>query len=67
MSVRFCLSYNPLKSDFIAFKMDNISSRKHIVDMDVVNDVKSMRQSVLTRGHSIFMTQRYPLNNNDII
>ena len=47
-SVRFCLSYDPLKSDFIAFKMDNISRRKHIADMDVVNDVTSTRQSVIT-------------------
>ena len=37
--VRFCLSDDPLKWDFVAFKMKNISSRKHIVGMDVVNDV----------------------------
>ena len=48
-SVRFCLSYDPLKLDFIAFKMDNISIRKRIVDTDVVNDVTSTRQSVITR------------------
>ena len=29
--------------------MDNISSRKRIVDTDVVNDVTSARQSVITR------------------
>ena len=34
--------------DFIAFKMDNISRRKHIVDMDVVNDDTSTRKSVIT-------------------
>ena len=48
-SVRFCLSYDPIKRDFIAFKMDFISIRKHIVDMDVVTDVMSTRQSVITR------------------
>ena len=37
-SVRFCLSYDPLKYDFIAFKMNIISIRKHIDDTDVVND-----------------------------
>ena len=47
-SVTFCLSYNPLKWDFIAFKMNIISIRKCIVDMDVVNDVTCTRQSVFT-------------------
>ena len=47
-SVRFCLSYDPLKWDFIAFKMGNSSRRKRIVDTDVVNDVTSTRQSVIT-------------------
>ena len=37
--VRVCLSYEPLKWDFIAYKMNIISLRKCIVDMDVVNDV----------------------------
>ena len=35
-SVRFCLSYDPLKWDSIAFKMNIISTRKRIVDTDVV-------------------------------
>ena len=49
-SVRFCLSYDPLILDFIAFfKMGNISRRQRIVGMDVVNDVMSTRQSVITR------------------
>ena len=48
-SVRFCLSYDPLKLDFIAFKMDNISRSEHFVDTDVVNDVKSTHQSIITR------------------
>ena len=35
--VRFGLSYGPLKSDFIVFKLDIVSRRKRIVDTDVVN------------------------------
>ena len=49
MSVRFCLSYDSLKLDFIAFKIDNILIRKRIVDTDVVNDVTYSRQSVIIR------------------
>ena len=37
-----------LKIDFIAFKLDNISGKKHIVDTDIVNDVTATRQSVIT-------------------
>ena len=47
-SVRFCLSNDPLKRDFIACKMNSISMRGRIVDMDVVNDVMYMRQNVIT-------------------
>ena len=49
MSVRFCLSYDPLKWDFVAFKMNITSLRKRIVDMDLVNDVTCTRQSVTKR------------------
>ena len=48
-SVRFCLSYDPLKWNFIAFKMNIISIRKRVVDTDVVNDITCTRQSVITR------------------
>ena len=48
-SVNFCLSYDPLKSDVIAFKKSIISLRKHMVDMDVVIDVTRSRKSVITR------------------
>ena len=44
-SVRFCLSYDPLKLDFIAFKVDDISRRKRIDDTDVVNDFTFTRES----------------------
>ena len=47
-NVRFCLSYDPLKLDFIALEMENISRRKRIVDTDAVNDVTSTRQSIIT-------------------
>ena len=49
LRVRFCLSYDPLKLDFITFKMDNNSRRKRIVGTDIVNDVTSKRESVITR------------------
>ena len=64
MTVRFCLSYDPLKWDFIDFKMNIISIRKHIVDMDIVNDAP---KCYYTCGNMIYMTQRYPLNNSDVI
>ena len=62
--VRFCLSYDPLKRDFIAFELNIISLRKFIADTDVVNEATRWRQSVITRqsGHTIFMTRLYPLN-----
>ena len=47
-SVRFCLSHDPLKWDFIVVKMNIISIRKRIVDMDIVIDVTGSRQSVIT-------------------
>ena len=47
-SVRFCLSYDPFKWDFIAFKVNIISTRQRIVDTDVVC-VTCTRQSVMTR------------------
>ena len=48
-SVRFCLFYDPFKWDFIAVKMNIISSRKRTVDGDVVSDVTRLRQSLITR------------------
>ena len=47
-SVRFCLSYDRLKVDFNSFKIDNILRRKHIADMDVVNEVTCTCKSVTT-------------------
>ena len=51
-SVRFCLSYDPWKRDFIALKMNISSMWKHIVDTDVVNDDTHTRQSVI--AHTVF-------------
>ena len=62
-SVRFCLSYDSFKWYFIALTMIIISTRKRIVDTDVVNNVTCY----YTCGDTIFMTRRYPLNNSDDI
>ena len=51
-SVRFSLSYDPLKWDFIAFKMNFLSTRKRNVDIDVVNDV-----ACYTCGHTTLETE----------
>ena len=48
-SVRFSISYDRSKWGFIVIKMNIIAKRKRIVDTDVVNDVTSTRQSVITR------------------
>ena len=47
--IRSCLSFDPFKWDFIAYKINIISARKRIVDTDVVNNVTSTRQSAITR------------------
>ena len=44
--------------------MKIISLRKRIADMKVVNDVKCMPQIIMTCDQTIFMAQRYPLNND---
>ena len=55
MSIRFCLSYDSVIRDFIAFKLNFISIRKHIVERDVVSDVTCTRQSVITRSVMRFL------------
>ena len=53
---------------FYRFQKDVISVRECIIDMDIVNGVTYMHQSVITcDGLRIFMTLRYPLNNRDVI
>ena len=53
-------SYGPLKWDFIALKMNIISTRKRIVDTDIVSNVTRSRKGVI-------MTRLYPLNKSDVI
>ena len=42
------LNDTPLKCDFIAFKINIISIRTCIADMDVVNEVKCTLKNVIT-------------------
>ena len=66
MSLKFCLPYDPLKWDFVVFKINIISIRKRIVVTVVVNDVTCTCEVVITRVViQIFVTRRYPLNNSD--
>ena len=46
-SVRFYLSYDPLKYDFSALKMNIISIRKRFVDTSIVNDFMCSCQVLL--------------------
>ena len=56
-SVRFYLSYGPLKSEFSAVKIDYISKGKRIVDTDVVNDVTRSRKVLLyVRSYDFYDT-----------
>ena len=49
-------------------KWTKLQRRKRIVATDVVNDVMSTRQSVITRVViRVIMTRRYRLNNSDVI
>ena len=48
-SVRVCLSYDPLKIEFYRFQNGQYFKKKRIVVKDVVNDVTTARQSVITR------------------
>ena len=54
-SVRLCLSYDPLNGSvyhitvLIAHVIKIVSAGIRMVDTDVVNDVTSTRQSVITR------------------
>ena len=67
-SVKFCLSYDHLKWEFIAFIMMIISLRKRIVDTDGVNNVTRSHhlKCYYTCGHTNFMTRHYLLNIGDV-
>ena len=47
MSVRVCSSYDPLKWDYISLQNDHYLKKKCNVDMNAVNDITSMRKSVI--------------------
>ena len=64
-SVRFCLSNDLFKQDFITFKMNISSIWKCSVDMDVANDFTHTCQSVISLRTYNFMTWRYSLNNSN--
>lgn len=67
-SVRFCLSNDLFKQDFITFKMNISSMWKCLVDMDVANDFTHTCQSVISLRTYNFMTWHYSLNNsNDMV
>ena len=55
MSIRFCLLDDPLKWDFIAFKMNITLIRKCIVDKDVSMTLRVQTKVLLHCGHTIFM------------
>ena len=66
-SVRFCLSYDPVKPDFIAFKMRFISIRNALLTR-TLSMTLPVRAKVLLHVWSYeFMKRRYPLNNSDVI
>ena len=48
-SVRVCLSYDALKMGFCCLQNEYYFNTKHYVDTNVVNDVTSTRQNVITR------------------
>ena len=47
-SVRLCLSYDPLKLDFIAFQMDNVSEENALLTR-TLSVMLRVRASVITR------------------
>ena len=55
IAFKICLSYDLQKWDFIAFKMNISSIQKCTVDTNVVNEL-SCKLSYYMYGHTIFMT-----------
>ena len=68
-SVRFCLSYDRFKLDFIVcfFKVDTISVENTTLSWTSLWRYMFAPKCYVTCGHTIFMTWRYPLNNSDVI
>ena len=66
-SVRFCLSYDPFKLDFIVFKVDIISTENAMLSWSSLWCYIYVPKCYVRCGHTIYMTQHYPLNNSDVI
>ena len=48
-SIRFCLSYDPLKWKNIAFNINIVSIKKRIADTNVISDITCTHQNVISR------------------
>ena len=66
-SVRFCLSYDCFKLDFIVFKVDIISVENVMLSRTLLWLYMYAPKCYVMCGHTIFMTWRYPLNRGVII
>ena len=55
-SVRFCLSYDPLKVYFIAFRMDNILRENALLKRTSSMKLRLRAKVYFTCSHTIFMT-----------
>ena len=64
-SVRFCLSYDPLKWDYINFKV-NITSVRHVLMTQTLSMSQCYYVYAPKCGHVIFMTRHYPLNKSNV-
>ena len=62
-SVRFYLSYDPLKWDIIAFKMNSSSVIKCII----VNDVTLRKVLLHVWSYDFYNSTLYPLDNSDVM
>ena len=64
-SVRFCLSYDRFKLDFIVYKVDIISIENATLSRTSLWRYMYAPKCYVTCGLTIFMTWRYPLNNSE--
>ena len=67
ISLRFCLSYDPLKWDYIYFIINSVSITEGIVGTVIFNDVTYMCENVITHDYLILMKPRYSQTNMDIL
>ena len=68
-SVRFCLSYDPFKLDFIAFKIDNCSTENAWLTWTSLWRYLFPPKCYVMCGHTIFITYVIHLiiANDDVI